>query len=63
MNILGDKVETVTPWLADQALANEKNGARIAWLTKTKAMRRFLLPGYKNRDIVGEYEQEYEARS
>jgi NAD(P)-dependent dehydrogenase (short-subunit alcohol dehydrogenase family) len=63
MNILGDKVETVTPWLAEQALANDKQGAQIAWLTKTKAMRRFLLPGYKNRDIVGEYEKEYEAKS
>lgn len=63
MNILGDKVETVTPWLAEQALANDKNGARIAWLTRAKAMRRFLLPGYKNRDIVGEYEREYEAKS
>ena len=63
MNILGDKVETVTPWLAEQALANEKNGARIEWLTKGKAMRRFLLPGYKNRDIVGEYEREHAAKS
>jgi NAD(P)-dependent dehydrogenase (short-subunit alcohol dehydrogenase family) len=63
MNILGDKVETVTPWLAEQALANEKNGARIQWLTKGKAMRRFLLPGYKKRDIVGEYEREYAAKS
>lgn len=58
MNILGDKVETVTPWLAEQALANTKNGANIAWLTRAKAMRRFLLPGYKNRDIVGDYERE-----
>lgn len=63
MNILGDKVETVTPWLVEQALANEKNGARIEWLTKAKAMRRFMLPGYKNRDIVGEYEREHEAKS
>jgi len=63
MNILGDKVETVTPWLVEQALSNDKNGARIAWLTRAKAIRRFLLPGYKNRDIVGEYEREYEARS
>ena len=63
MNILGDKVETVTPWLVEQALANDKNGARIEWLTKGKAMRRFLLPGYKNRHIVEDYEKEYEAKS
>ncbi len=61
MNILGDKVETVTPWLVEQALANTKNGARIEWLTKAKAMRRFLLPGYKNRHIVEDYERERQA--
>ncbi len=61
MNILGDTVETVTPWLVEQALANTKNGARIEWLTKAKAMRRFLLPGYKNRHIVEDYEREREA--
>ena len=63
MNILGDKVETVTPWLVEQALTNDKNGARIEWLTKAKAMRRFLLPGYKNRHIVEDYEKECEAKS
>ena len=63
MNILGDKVETVTPWLAEQALANDKNGAQIAWLTRGKAMKRFLSPKYRKRDIVGEYEREYEARN
>lgn len=57
MNILGDKVETVTPWLAEQALANDKQGAKIAWLTRGKAFRRFLLPGYRKRNIVEEYEQ------
>ena len=63
MNILGDRVETVTPWLVEQALANDKQGARIEWLTKGKAMRRFLLPGYKNRHIVEDFEKEYEAKS
>lgn len=57
MNTLGDKVETVTPWLAEQALANEKHGASIAWLTRGKAFKRFLLPSYRKRNIVDEYEQ------
>ena len=42
MNTLGDKVETVTPWLAEQALANDKQGASIAWLTRGKAIKRFM---------------------
>ncbi|MDX2221278.1 MAG: SDR family oxidoreductase [Rhodospirillaceae bacterium] len=41
-NILADRVETVTPWLADQALANTRHGARIAWLTPRKSLWRFL---------------------
>jgi NAD(P)-dependent dehydrogenase (short-subunit alcohol dehydrogenase family) len=57
MNTLGDKVETVTPWLAEQALANQKQGASIAWLTRGKAIKRFLLPSYRKRNIVDEYEQ------
>lgn len=56
MNILGDSVETVTPWLAEQALANQKQGARIAWLTRGKALRRFLSPGYRRRRLVEEFE-------
>lgn len=57
MNILGDKVETVTPWLAEQALANDEQGAKIAWLTRGKAIKRFLSPSYRKRQIVEEYEQ------
>lgn len=57
MNILGDTVETVTPWLAEQALANDKQGARIAWLTRRKAFIRFIVPKYRKRRIVEEYEQ------
>lgn len=63
MNILGDAVETVTPWLAEQAIANQRNGARIAWLTRGKAARRFISPKYRKRDIVGEYEKIYRQRN
>ena len=63
MNILGDTVETVTPWLAEQAIANQKNGAKIAWLTRGKAFRRFMSPKYRQRDIVGDYEEVYRERA
>lgn len=56
MNTLGDTVETVTPWLVEQALANERQGANIAWLTRAKAIKRFILPAYRKRRIVEEYE-------
>jgi hypothetical protein len=56
MNILADKVETVTPWLAEQALANTKQGARIEWLTRGKAARRFLAAAFVKRDLISEFE-------
>jgi len=53
-NILGDRVETVTPWLADHLLAASKSGARVAWLTTPKAMGRFMTAGFRKRDIFAE---------
>lgn len=52
-NILGDDVETVTPWLAEQVLANEKNGALIAWLTTPGIIGRFLSAPFRKRDLFG----------
>ncbi|MCS6948591.1 MAG: SDR family oxidoreductase [Steroidobacteraceae bacterium] len=51
-NILGDRVETVTPWLVERVLANERTGVRIAWLTGRKAAARFLLAPIRRRQIV-----------
>ncbi|WP_104106292.1 SDR family NAD(P)-dependent oxidoreductase [Nocardioides sp. 616] len=53
-NILGDRVETVTPWLADRVLSADKHGVRVAWLTRGKAARRFMTAGFTKRDIFGE---------
>ncbi|WP_110241641.1 SDR family NAD(P)-dependent oxidoreductase [Nocardioides gilvus] len=50
-NILGDKVETVTPFLADGVLKASKSGARVAWLTGPKAAKRFLTAGFTKRDL------------
>ena len=41
-NILGDRVETVTPWLVEQVLADTRHGARLAWLTIPGAIGRFV---------------------
>jgi short-subunit dehydrogenase len=54
MNILGDKVETVTPFLADGILKTEKSGGKVAWLTTGKAFRRFLMAGFGNRDLFAD---------
>ncbi|CAA0082022.1 3-alpha-hydroxycholanate dehydrogenase (NADP(+)) [Zhongshania aliphaticivorans] len=50
-NILGDKVNTVTPWLAKQVLASHKDGSTVAWLTTGKAFYRFLTASFNKRDL------------
>ncbi len=49
-NILGDRVETVTPWLAAQVLATDRTGAHVQWLTKRKAFARFAT-AFRTRDV------------
>ncbi len=51
-NILGDKVETVTPYLAAEALKATKPGAAIRWLTPRKAAWRFMSAGVTKRKIL-----------
>lgn len=53
-NILGDKVETVTPWLVNGVLKTQKDGARVEWLTTGKAFRRFMTAGFNKRDLFAE---------
>ena len=53
-NILGDRVETVTPFLADGLLAEHRSGDRVAWLTGGKAARRFFMSIFKKRQVMSE---------
>jgi NAD(P)-dependent dehydrogenase (short-subunit alcohol dehydrogenase family) len=51
-NILADRVETVTPYLAEGVLANERAGARVAWLTSRKAAGRFFMSLFRKRQVL-----------
>jgi NAD(P)-dependent dehydrogenase (short-subunit alcohol dehydrogenase family) len=51
-NILGDRVETVTPFLAEGVLADRPAGARVAWLTGGKAARRFFGSLFHKRKVL-----------
>lgn len=62
MNILGDRVETVTPWLAREALENERQGAQIQWLTRGKAMKRFATAFFRKRTVVSDFEASSEVK-
>ena len=53
-NILGDSVETVTPWLVDKILQNQKSGASFKWLTPSKAFIRFLTARFRSRDLFSQ---------
>ena len=54
LNILGDKVETVTPWLVDGILKSNKSGDKVVWLTTGKAFRRFMTAGFNKRDLFAD---------
>ena len=56
-NILGDTVETVTPFLVDGILKADKSGAKVAWLTGGKAFGRFMTAGFRKRDLFAHLEQ------
>lgn len=50
-NILADQVETVTPFLVEKVLENDKNGQIIEWLTTGKVLGRFATAGFRKRDL------------
>lgn len=51
-NILADRVETVTPWLAEQALTRARNGAHVQWLTQRKILTRFATAPFSRRRVM-----------
>lgn len=50
-NVLGDTVETVTPFLVDGVLAANKSGSTVKWLTNRKALWRFMTAAFNKRDL------------
>lgn len=51
-DILADRVETVTPWLAARILDPHQTGDRVAWLTNGKAFRRFAGSLFRKRRVL-----------
>jgi NAD(P)-dependent dehydrogenase (short-subunit alcohol dehydrogenase family) len=52
-NILTERVEIVTPWIAKKVLNNKKNGATISYLTTPKLITRFVLAPFVKRNVFG----------
>ena len=53
-NILGERVETVTPFLVEGILKSKKNNDRIAYLTNGKVIWKFLKSIFKKNDFFEE---------
>ncbi len=50
-NIIANTVENVTPWLADRILANQKNGAILAYSSTWKLFWRFISQPFFKRNL------------
>lgn len=53
-NILGERVETVTPFLVEGILKSRKNNASIAYLTNGKVMWKFMKSLFKKNDFFAD---------
>jgi len=53
-NILGDYPDVVAKFLVNGILKNNKNNAKIEWLTTRKAAFRFMTAGFNKRDFFKE---------
>lgn len=53
-NILGDYPDVVAKFLVEGMLKNDKNNAKIEWLTTKKAMWRFMTAGFNKRDFFND---------
>lgn len=51
MNLIGDRVENVTPWLVNQMLSHPAHGARIRYLTLGRILRRMAAAPFRHRDV------------
>ena len=54
INVIGDTVETVTPWLAEQVLTNRDHGAGLNYMPPEKNEARKKDPFYLNRDLFAD---------
>jgi NADP-dependent 3-hydroxy acid dehydrogenase YdfG len=52
LNIFGERVETVTPWLAQRILSNTKSGSCIKWLTTWRLIRNLISASLHRRNVA-----------
>lgn len=57
-NILADTADNVAPWMVEQILKNDKNGAHIDYMPRSKMVGRFLKSPFSKRDLFAADENE-----
>jgi NAD(P)-dependent dehydrogenase (short-subunit alcohol dehydrogenase family) len=58
-NILADTADNVAPWMVEQILSNEKQGANIDYMPRSRMVGRFLKSPFSKRDLfAGEEDDE-----
>ncbi len=50
-NILADTADNVAPWMVEQILANDKHGAPIDYMPRSRMVGRFLKAPFSKRDL------------
>ena len=62
LNFIGEHVETTTPWIVEQILANTKQGHDIVWLTTGRLLKRAvpMMFGVR-RDVLSRYNLKVDA--
>jgi len=53
-NVIAERVEIVTPWLVQQMLNNQKNGAILSYSSPWKLLRKFLSSPFMKRQVFDE---------
>ncbi len=51
LNLLGERVETIAPWIIERVLSNDKSGVAIQYLTTRKILRRVIASKFRKRDL------------
>lgn len=52
INKIAERVDVVTPWIADQILANQKTGQRIVFMSSGRMIKRMVSMLFKKRSVV-----------
>ena len=55
LNLIGDHVETTTPWIVDRILEGRESGHDVTWLTGGRMMKRLFGAMFRKRDVLSRY--------